>query len=228
MRSLILRFEDCEGPGLLEPLLREKGYSITYHDVFRNGLSLLPSTHLLFDFFLFLGGSDSVYDPTKKSFFSPYLHLIEDILRIQEKQILGICLGSQLLAHVLGGTVVRGDKGGEIGFGKLKIEEKENKIFYGIDGDEITGFHFHNDIFSLPSGSKKLLSSEKYENQMFSYSDSAIGILPHFELTSAMFSVWRKKFMEIKNSIPENQEMFTQLKVQKDSGEILLRNILSL
>ena len=63
---------------------------------------------------------------------------------------------------------------------------------------------------------------------MFSYNDSAIGILPHFELTSAMLSVWRKKFMEIKNSIPENQEMFTQLKVQKDSGEILLRNILSL
>ena len=67
MRSLILRFEDCEGPGLLEPLLREKGYSITYHDAFRNGLNLLPSTHLLFDFFLFLGGSDSVYDPTKNS-----------------------------------------------------------------------------------------------------------------------------------------------------------------
>jgi len=228
LRSLILRFEDCEGPGLLEPLLREKGYSITYHDAFRNGLHLLPSSHLFFDFFLFLGGSDSIYDSTKRSFFSPYFSLIEDILNIQGKKILGICLGSQLLAHVLGGSVVRGEKGGEIGFGKLKIEEKENKIFYGIGGDEITGFHFHNDIFSLPNGSKKLLSSEKYENQMFSYNDSAIGILPHFELTTAMFMVWRKKFMEIKNSIPENQETFTQLKVLKDSGEILLRNILSL
>ncbi len=228
MRSLILRFEDCEGPGILEPILREKGYAITYHDAYKEGLHLLPSTHLLFDFFIFLGGSPSVYDPLKKSFFKPYLHLMEDILLTEGKKILGICLGSQLLAQALGATVTLGEKGGEIGFGKLKIEEKENQLFYGMDGNEVTGFHFHRDVFSLPNGSKKLLSSDKYENQMFSYKDTAIGILPHFEITGSMLSVWKKKFLDIGNSIPENQESYKQLESLNHSGEILLRNILSL
>jgi GMP synthase-like glutamine amidotransferase len=228
MRSLILRFDDCEGPGIIEPILKEKGYAVTYHDAYKDGLHLLPSTHLLFEYFIFLGGSPSVYDPQKKSFFTPYLNLIEDILHIKGKKILGICLGSQLLAKALGASVTLGERGGEIGFGKLKIEEKENQIFHGIDGKEITGFHFHKDVFSLPSGSKRLLSSDTYENQMFSYNTSAIGILPHFELTGIMLSVWKKKFLEIKNSIPENQETYKQLESLNHSGEILLRNILSL
>ncbi len=228
MRSLIVRFEDCEGPGLIEPILREKGYSITYHDAYKEEVSLIPGSHLFFDFFLFLGGSKSVYDNKENLFFKPYIQLIENILDSSNKKILGICLGSQLLAKVLGSEVSKGEKGGEFGFGKVTIQEENHPIFKGIESREISTFHFHNDIFTLPKYAKILLKSEKYENQMFSYKDIAFGILPHFEVTTAMIHTWMNKFPIIKDNINNKDSLNINIEAQKSSGEIILRNIISL
>jgi GMP synthase-like glutamine amidotransferase len=228
LRSLIVRFEDCEGPGLIEPILREKGFSITYHDAYKEEVSLIPGSHLFFDFFLFLGGSKSVYDKKEDLFFKPYIQLIENILDSTNKKILGICLGSQLLAKVLGAEVSKGEKGGEFGFGKVSIHDGSHPIFKGIESQEISTFHFHNDIFSLPKNAKVLLKSEKYENQMFSYKDIAFGILPHFEVTTTMIQTWMNKFPVIKESINSKDSLNINIEAQKSSGEIILRNIISL
>ena len=228
MRSLIVRFEDCEGPGLIEPILRENGFSITYHDAYKEEVSLIPGSHLFFDFFLFLGGSKSVYDNKENLFFKPYIQLIENILDSSNKKILGICLGSQLLAKVLGSEVSKGEKGGEFGFGKVTIQEENHPIFRGIETREIPTFHFHNDIFTLPKNTKGLLKSEKYENQMFSYKDIAFGILPHFEVTTAMIHTWMNKFPIIKENINNKDSLNINIEAQKSSGEIILRNIISL
>ncbi len=227
MRSLIIRFEDCEGPGLIEPILREKGFSITYHDAYKEELSLIPGSHLFFDFFLFLGGTKSVYDEKDYLFFKPYFQLMEDVIELKNKKILGICLGSQLLARVLGAEVSKGEKGGEFGFGKVSIQDINHPFFKGIGSEQISTFHFHNDIFSLPKNTKNLLTSERYQNQMFSYNDKAIGILPHFEVTINMIQTWMNKFPEIRASINKDS-LKINLEAQKSSGELILRNIISL
>jgi GMP synthase-like glutamine amidotransferase len=227
LRSLIIRFEDCEGPGLIEPILREKGFSITYHDAYKEEISLIPGSHLFFDFFLFLGGSRSVYNEKDYLFFKPYFQLMENVIELKNKIILGICLGSQLLAKVLGTEVYKGEKGGEFGFGKVSIQDKNHPFFKGIGSEQIPTFHFHNDIFSLPKNTKNLLTSERYQNQMFSYNDKAIGILPHFEVTINMIQTWMNKFPEIKASINKDS-LKINLEAQKSSGELILRNIISL
>lgn len=227
MRSLIIRFEDCEGPGIYEKVLREKGYSITYHDAFHADLELIPTSHQMFDFFLFLGGSASVYATEKKEYFQPYKNLINDSLNLNKK-VMGVCLGSQLLAEVLGATVNRGAKGGEFGFGKIHISNINHDIFKGIQDPELDVFHFHNDVFTSPKDSSILGNSTLYENQIFIFKNIALGILPHFELTIEMYYVWKSRFHDIRSKVNENNDMLTLFNKVNLTGETILKNFLNL
>nr|HNI27463.1 type 1 glutamine amidotransferase [Leptospiraceae bacterium] len=140
MRSLIVRFADCEGPGILAGILKEKKYTVTYHDAFRSGLELIPSAHQMFDLVVFMGGPASIADPSQNSFFLPYFRLAENVLKIQNSRMIGICLGAQLLAKVLGAEVKKGDRGPEVGFGDAEILHHD-PVFQGIPGKAIPVFH---------------------------------------------------------------------------------------
>lgn len=225
MRSLIVRFEDCEGPGILEPILREEGYAITYHDAYKENLDILPGTHQMFDFFLFMGGSASVYDPQKQSFFQPYIHLIENILQMNDKKILGICLGSQILAKALGAEVKQGASGGEIGIGSVEVLDTTNFLFEGLE-KKLEVVHFHGDVFSIPSGTQNLLSSSKYENQMFSNGRNTFGILPHFEITESMFYTWMSRFPEFRKAVQEIGDIPERIQQINTIGHSIFRNII--
>jgi GMP synthase-like glutamine amidotransferase len=200
LRSLIVRFKDCEGPGILENCLKEKGYTITYHNAYHKSLQLIPEAHLVFDTIILMGGPQSVTDTQQTGFFKPYYNLVENALSVNKK-VIGVCLGSQIIAKVLGARVIKGDKGLELGFSPVRVEEPKHKIFQDISSSEILAFHLHEDTFDLPSGAVRLLSSPIYENQMFSYSENVYAIQCHLEVTVPMLQVWWKQFPNIEPAL---------------------------
>jgi len=229
LRSLVIRFIDCEGPGIIEDLLRHKGYNVTYHDAYRPGLKLVPESHQIFDLIVLMGGPQSLTNPNEKSFFKPYLELVENTLALSSHKVLGVCLGSQILANVLGSEVKKGEKGQEFGFGTVKVVNPSHPVLQGIDITEIPVFHFHSDTYENPKGSELLLSSEMYSSQMFAYQNKAFGIQCHLELTQALFEAWRFRFPEVKKMFPSvNDKILNQINSIQSYGKIIFQNILNL
>jgi GMP synthase-like glutamine amidotransferase len=223
MRALIIRFHPLEGPGVVEDILKEEGFAINYHDAFKKDLQLIPNASILFNRIVLMGGPDSVYD--KRDFFEPYIQLVRDSFKTNTK-ILGICLGSQIIAEVFGGNVHKGSNGKEIGFGRVEIIT-QNKLFEGLDTNEMHVFHFHQDTFSIPENSVHLIKSSLYPNQMFLIDDKILAIQFHIELTQNLFENWIRNFDDVKNSINGLDYKNEILKLQSNGKKILsnfLRN----
>jgi GMP synthase (glutamine-hydrolysing) len=105
----------------------------------------------------------------------------------ENKPLLGICLGAQMLVNHLGGSVDP-HHGGlvEIGWYPIRATE-EGRAF--MRWPEMV-YHFHTEGFSLPSGAVRLATSDTYENQAFRFGENAWGVQFHAELTRAMMQRW--------------------------------------
>ncbi|WP_411823685.1 type 1 glutamine amidotransferase [Leptospira sp. 'Mane'] len=229
MRSLLVRFKDCEGPGILEPVLREKGYRISYHNAYDERIQLYPAAHLNFDLIVLLGGPQTVADHSNDEFFAPYYDLVENTLVTSGRKLIGICLGSQIIARVLGGKVTVGEKGPETGFSPVKIKDKSNPIFANIESSEIQAFHLHEDVFEIPPSADFLLEGGFYPNQMFSYGNKAFAFQTHIEPTLPMLRVWQdvhKEFISKGNGDFSN--LVEDQKKMESTAKIVFRNILNI
>ncbi|TGM05417.1 type 1 glutamine amidotransferase [Leptospira jelokensis] len=229
MRAVLIRFIDCEGPGILEPILREKGYRISYHNAYDPRVRLMPEIHLNFDLIVMLGGPQSVADPDKQEFFKPYYEIVENVAIMPKKKLIGICLGSQIIARALGANVRPGTKGPETGFSDLQILKPEHPIFSGLNGDSVLAFHLHEDIFDIPVGAEHLLASEFYANQMFSYKNKIFAFQTHLEPTLGMLHVWQNVHKEfIAKGNGDFSDLETKQKTMEESAKIIFRNIINL
>ncbi|XDD51690.1 type 1 glutamine amidotransferase [Leptospira sp. WS92.C1] len=227
MRCLIVRFKDCEGPGILLDSLKEKNYRITYHNAYDLRIQPIPDAHLIFDLIILLGGPQSVTDPFLFHFFEPWFNLVRYASSMANRKIIGICLGSQIISKALGGEVIRGEKGPEVGFLEVQVQEP-HAIFNGIGS--FPAFHLHEDVFTIPQGGKHLLKSEMYPNQMFSFQDRIFGIQCHLEVTASMLEVWQNVHSDFIRSAgwipgPETESLRSQMEI---SGRKLFNAILEL
>ncbi len=229
MRSLLIRFKDCEGPGIIESILRQKGYRITYHNAYDTRIHLVPEAHLMFDLVVLLGGPQSVVGNLNDDFFAPYYELTENMIETTGRKVIGICLGSQIIARVLGAVVSKGDKGPEVGFSPVQILNPKSPVFQSISEQTLHAFHLHEDTFTLPNGAEHLLKSEKYEMQMFSYKNKAFAIQAHLEPTLGMLEVWRtvhKDFIAQGGGLPKDIKD-DHLKMTTN-GNLLFQNIIGI
>jgi len=129
-----------------------------------------------------MGGPMGVYEQDRYPILRQDIHLIEEALR-QDKPILGVCLGSQLLAAALGSPVTKG-KSKEIGWHPISLTQAamRDPLWTKLE-PSFMAYHWHGDIFELPSGAVSLASSEKTPHQAFRYGRAAYGILFHMEVT---------------------------------------------
>ncbi len=100
------------------------------------------------------------------------------------KPVLGICLGAQLIAAVLGGTVSKGPQP-EIGWYPVELTPagRELPLFAGFP-DRFTALHWHGDTFSIPPGATHVASSAACANQAFAYDGGrVVGLQFHLEET---------------------------------------------
>lgn len=97
-----------------------------------------------------------------------------------KKIVLGVCLGSQLAADVLGGRVSKNEYK-EIGWFPVTLtgEAKSSPVFRNLPGKFIA-FHWHGDTFKIPSGAARIAQSEGCANQAFEYG-RVIGLQFHIE-----------------------------------------------
>ena len=184
-RVLALQFCWDDPPGYLGEIMQEHDI---YYEVVEADRDPVPDP-TEFDAILAMGGFQHVGDNETY----PYLVGVESAIRkVVEEDIpyLGICLGGQLLAHVLGAPVKRHSIT-PLGFYNVQMtaEGKTDPLFHGL-ADNIQVFHWHEDTFDIPKEAVQLASNAQTENQAFRYGRHAYGTQYHIEVTSDMIDIW--------------------------------------
>jgi GMP synthase (glutamine-hydrolysing) len=186
VKVLAFRHVPFEGAGHIADVLRERGVELEYADLYKNGD---PGPDIsTYSGLIFLGGPMSANDTL------PFLEreraIIAEALE-RGQPMLGICLGSQLIARALGARVRRNEEK-EIGWFDIQFSEAAagDSLFRGIEGPE-TVFHWHGDTWELPRDAELMASSQACRNQAFRYGRNVYGIQFHVEVTPAMIADWQ-------------------------------------
>lgn len=177
---LVLRHETCSSLGLLGRLLEQQGISIQYLNTAQGEVLAKPLSD--YSHIVILGGAISAYEEEQYPFLKYEFKLVEKAIA-QQIPTLGICLGSQILAHVLGGTVYRGESGREAGWCVLERAEAAltDPIFKDFP-QQFQVFESHQDTFTIPPDCVHLVFSNTYPNQAFRYRDYVWAIQFHPEI----------------------------------------------
>jgi GMP synthase-like glutamine amidotransferase len=134
-----------------------------------------------FDWLIIMGGPMGTRDE------DTYPWLVAEKMFIEQaighgKLVLGICLGAQLLAEVLGAMVCT-NRCKEIGWFPVTFtKQAQNHWLFQVFPAEMEVFHWHGDTFSLPHGAVLVASSEVTRNQAFIWNDRVIGLQFHIEM----------------------------------------------
>lgn len=135
-----------------------------------------------FDLLVVMGGPMGVHDDGKYPWLSKEKAFIEKTLKAR-KGIMGICLGAQLMAYVLGSSVSK-NRYKEIGWYPITTTlESKSVSATGFLPDCFNVLHWHGDTFDLPAGAVRIAVSEGCENQGFVYGDRVVGLQFHLEVT---------------------------------------------
>ncbi len=184
---LIIQNTKIEGIGTLGDLLKDDGFS-TKTILAKN--EKIPET--AYDGMIVLGAPESANDNL------PYLKHEMELIRNAVKRevpVLGICLGSQLIAKAFDARVYRGPRK-EIGFYEdIEFDNiSQSKLFDGIKSPSLV-FHWHGDTFDLPKNAVRLAHSKDYQNQAIKI-ESAVGIQFHLEVDESTIRLWLEKSKE--------------------------------
>jgi GMP synthase (glutamine-hydrolysing) len=178
-----VHFEDC---GTLAAVLRERGFEIRYVEAGRENLRDLDVTAP--ELVIGLGGPVSVYEAHRYPWITDELQLFERRLATR-RPVLGICLGAQMLAHVLGARVFPGPK--ELGWSPLVLtREGETSVVAPLAGNATSMLHWHGDTFDLPTKATLLASTEQVAHQLFSWERFVLAFQCHPEVRHEDFESW--------------------------------------
>jgi len=158
-KILIVLHQETSSSGRVGHMLVEKGFEL---DVRRPPLGdVLPDTLDEHAGAVVFGGPMSANDP------DDFVKRETDWLKIplrENRPLLGICLGAQMMVNHLGGKVEgHGDGLVEIGWYPLKATDEGKKLMQWPD----MVYQFHREGFSLPKDATLLAPAEAYPNQAF-------------------------------------------------------------
>lgn len=132
------------------------------------------------DFLIVMGGSMNIYEVEQFPWLVREKKFIQEVIQA-DKLVLGICLGAQLIADVLGAKVTR-NVHKEIGWFPIElINTSGSQQIFGKDA--FAAFHWHGDTFALPPNATLLAQSAGCQNQAFLFKNKVIGLQFHLEST---------------------------------------------
>lgn len=190
----IFRHSPTEGPGYFATYLEAR--SIAWKLVRIDAGEALPASAGEYSGLAFMGGPMSVNDAL------PWIPGALQLIRAADKQqvpLLGHCLGAQLMARALGGTVLA-NPCKEIGWGRVDVADSaEARAWFGATRS-LLSFHWHGETFTLPPGAASIASSPHCGNQAFALGKH-LGLQCHVEMTEEMARSWcRSGSREIERS----------------------------
>lgn len=180
--------------GTLGRALDEAGAEVEWFRPWRDGG--LPSGIHDHDGLIVLGGKQSAVDDAAY----PYLPALAGVMRRfgdADKSVLGICLGSQLLARAYGGENALGTAR-EFAWTPLDVtpEGAADPLFRSL-GTHFESFQWHVDTFSQPEKAVRLVSGSAVANQCFRVGRAAYGVQFHFEASVEVVEAWLAEFRDV-------------------------------
>lgn len=181
----VFRFSRTEGPGHFATFL--DGHRLPWKLVKLDEGEPVPASSEPFAGLGFMGGPMSAND--ELAWTRPVLSLMRDASE-RRVPMIGHCLGGQLMSRALGGRVSRNPVK-EIGWVRIAPEPSPlAREWLGEDPGALESFQWHEDTFTLPSGSERILSGETCENQAFVIDGLHLGMQCHVEMDAGMIDTW--------------------------------------
>jgi len=191
-RILTIIHKDTTIPGVVGEKLNDMGYELDIRaPIFGESL---PDDLENYAAALVFGGPMSVNDD------EPYLHKEAAwVQKVLEAKLpyLGICLGAQLLAKVLGAKVKRHPQAlEEIGYYSVYATDAGRALFPA----QMKIYQWHNEGFELPEGAVLLARGDDFVNQAFRWGDRTYALQFHPEMTANMVDFWTTQGAELLNA----------------------------
>ena len=168
-----------EGLGLIKTWAQDHAFQITSTRFFKGETP--PDPHE-YDWLVVMGGPMNIYQYD----LYPWLAAEKQAIRAaveQNKTIIGVCLGGQLIADVLGAKTTRNPEK-EIGWYPItKHPDADGSAIAGFLPQQTMALHWHGDTFAIPEKAVPLASSTACANQGFIYDDRVVGLQFHLETT---------------------------------------------
>ncbi len=208
-KILVFQHVPYEPLGTLDPLLKEAGFRIRYVNFGRDA-SQRPALEG-YAAVIVLGG------PMNADQIGDYPNLLTEVEILKEAlqremSILGICLGAQLLAKALGGTVAPNERR-EIGWHDVHLTAAgESDPVLSAFASSQRVFQWHEDGIDLPPDCTHLAHSPASRVQAFRFGQHAYGLQFHLEVDSHLIERWL--------SVPANQSMLEQERGRVDADRI--------
>jgi GMP synthase (glutamine-hydrolysing) len=158
---------------------KKQGYRLSRTRFYEN--EGLPSWQEI-DWLVVMGGPMNIYEEDRYPWLSQEKAFLADAIA-KGKLVLGVCLGAQLIADVLGGPVSR-NQVKEIGWWPVSLtaEAASSAVFQNLPA-EFPAFHWHGDTFQIPPGALAIASTAGCANQGFVYRNKVVGLQFHLEST---------------------------------------------
>ena len=192
-KILVLQHHPAENLGAIADALEGAALAWQYVRVFDG--HPLPKDVRGLGGMIVMGGPQTVYQLDRYPYLRDEIALIESALKA-DLPILGVCLGSQMLATALGAEVRRGAQR-EIGWFPVRLTDaaRDDRLLRGVPM-EFVAAHWHSDVFDLPRDAIALASSERTPVQAYRYGAKAYGFLFHAEMTREILTALVSEFGE--------------------------------
>jgi GMP synthase (glutamine-hydrolysing) len=181
---LMVVHQETSNPGLVGQVLQEWGYAL---DIRCPAIGqALPTDLDGYQGIVVFGGPMSANDDDTLPFIRQELDWIAKVVAA-EKPYLGLCLGAQMLARVLGAQVLPHDQAlREIGYFPLRPTLPGRDFF----ARPMHVYHWHKEGFELAPGCTLLAEGDLFPNQAFCYGKNAFGLQFHPEITADLIEHW--------------------------------------
>lgn len=192
-KVFVFQHVDCEGPGVFAQAALQQGFEL----VFVSPSVRLPTEAEVSNArgLIVLGGPMGVYEGEKFPWIASEVEWIRKAVHTG-MPVIGICLGSQILAAALGARVFP-QSHKEIGWDEIELlpDSRQDPLLRDIPSP-LKVFHWHGDTFDLPKGAVCLARSRSCRNQIFRFGANAWGLQCHLEIERADPVVWSEVYRQ--------------------------------
>ncbi|SHE95243.1 GMP synthase (glutamine-hydrolysing) [Mariniphaga anaerophila] len=207
----------CEGVGCIGNWAKERGHRLSSTLLYKS--QRFPRLDEI-DWLIVMGGPMNIFEEQKHPWLKAEKAFIKNAIEAN-KTVIGICLGSQLIADVLGAKVYKNPQV-EIGwFDVTRTEESYQTDLLKGFGRKLKVFHWHGDTFDLPPGVIPLFRSKACQNQGFLIGNKIVGLQFHFEMTQQGIA---EMFTGEEEPLPKGPFVQTQQEIVSQNEHIEANN----